>query len=269
MKNLAAAALVTALLSLHPSPTPAHHLRPPSDDVTVQVLPDRGSAFLTIPHADRRKGGTRVTKQYLEARKGETYGIVITNSTPERVGVVVAVDGRNIITGERSDLRRDEQMYIIDARSTVRLDGWRTSRTEVHRFFFTDPEEAYSVTTFGDDSAIGVIAVAVFREKPRPRPLLRQQGKAPAAAPEATGPGRAASEAKVEDRAGTGFGDALHAPVVLVEFEPEQRAFRKTLVRYEWREALCRKGVLRCGQGPGNRLWDDEGYAPYPPGHRG
>jgi hypothetical protein len=37
--------------------------------------------------------------------KGENYSIVIRNNTPERIGVVIAVDGRNIITGEKSFLK--------------------------------------------------------------------------------------------------------------------------------------------------------------------
>jgi hypothetical protein len=39
-------------------------------------------------------------------------------------------------------------------------------------------------------------------------------------------------------------------------------------LKYEWRETLCRKGILSCGEKTGNRLWDNDGYAPYPPGYR-
>jgi hypothetical protein len=41
----------------------------------------------------------------------------------------------------------------------------------------------------------------------------------------------------------------------------------KTLVKYEWREVLCKKGLLACGNDRGNRLWDDSSYAPFPPGY--
>jgi len=40
------------------------------------------------------------------------------------------------------------------------------------------------------------------------------------------------------------------------------------LIKYEWRETLCRMGVISCGQTYGripNRLWDGCGYAPPPP----
>ena len=50
---------------------------------------------------------------YVEAVKGDRYLIEVTNQTGRRIGVVIAVDGRNIISGKKSDLKRNEQMYII------------------------------------------------------------------------------------------------------------------------------------------------------------
>jgi hypothetical protein len=79
---------------------------------------------------------------------------------------------------------------------------------------------------------------------------------------------KGAARGLAEESAGTGFGDAEYSPVIKVEFEPELAPVQKTLVKYEWRETLCRKGILRCGQEQGNRLWDD-GYAPFPPGYGG
>jgi hypothetical protein len=54
---------------------------------------------------------------------------------------------------------------------------------------------------------------------------------------------------------------------VRVAFDPEPAPVQKTLIKYEWREVLCKKGILRCGQETGNRLWDDDAYAPFPPGY--
>jgi hypothetical protein len=71
-----------------------------------------------------------------------------------------------------------------------------------------------------------------------------------------------------EDSAGTGFGDVRYSPVMTVQFDPEDRPLRKTLIKYAWRETLCKNGILTCGQEWGNRLWDSKGYAPYPPGYR-
>jgi len=71
-----------------------------------------------------------------------------------------------------------------------------------------------------------------------------------------------------DESAGTGFGDQRYSPTIKVAFEPEGTPALKTLIKYEWREALCRKGILACGQEPRTRLWDEDQYAPYPPGVR-
>lgn len=267
MKN--ALVVVAALVMVLPDMPAVALGRPqPPGTVSVEVVPDHEGAFPTIPHSDRRQGGTRVIKQYLEARRGETYGVKISNGSAGRIGVVIAVDGRNIISGRRSDLRSSEQMYIVGPYETARYDGWRTSRDQVNRFFFTDTGDSYAVRTFGDSSALGVIAVAVYREREQPRTRLEQQRSREApAAPRAGSAERNTSGAPSEDRPATGFGDAQYAPVVTVQFDPERTAMQRTLVKYEWRDELCRKGIISCGQEPGNRLWDDEGFAPYPPGY--
>jgi hypothetical protein len=191
---------------------------------------------------------------------------------PERLGLVIAVDGRNIITGKKSYLRNNESMYIVDPHGHASYDGWRTDKNTVHRFYFTEMDDSYAMKTFGDSSAMGVIAVAVFKEKQPPRMLYEKGGN-----DQRSGPRPAAEPEKSTDRrkrklhegdiAGTGFGDGKYAPVITVAFEPEKSPFLKHLVKYEWREALCRKGILRCEPQYGNRLWDDHGYAPYPPGY--
>ena len=113
-------------------------------EVSVEVVSDRGMTLLTVPHKDLWTGGTRVIKQYLEAKKGERYAIVIRNRTAERVGVVVAVDGRNIISGKRSEMKNTEDMYIVGSHETGQYDGWRTDQNTVHRFFFTEPGDCFS-----------------------------------------------------------------------------------------------------------------------------
>ena len=201
---------------------------------------------------------------------GQNYSIVLRNSSAERIGVVIAVDGRNIISGKRSDLRSDETMYIVDAYNQGRFDGWRTTDSEVHRFYFTDPGDSYGIKTFNDATAMGVIAVAVFREKrqtPVPGQTFKKESPS-TAAPSAENSNRGSGKVLADDSAGTGFGDSRYSPVVRVAFEPERSPVLKTLVKYEWTGTLCRKGILRCGQEHRNRLWDEDGYAPYPPGFR-
>jgi hypothetical protein len=268
MKRIGLALLAVIIAALGGA-AHAHAGPVPYGQVGIQVVSDRGAFFRTFPHADFCAHGTRVSKKYLAAVKGENYGIVITNRTPERVGVVIAVDGRNIITGRRSNLKNTEAMYIVNAYATARYDGWRTGGNEVHRFYFTDAPDSYSVRTFGDSSAMGVIAMAVYREKPAPRPFREKtyEGQAAPAAPSAKASPGSADRARAEESAGTGFGNARYSPVIRVQFDPEPRPVQKTLVKYEWREVLCRKGILPCVREHANRLWDEDGYAPFPPGY--
>jgi hypothetical protein len=263
MKNMLIAALAVILAAATPALSMGR--QPSPEAVIIEVVSDSGNIFQSIPYDDFWKGDTHVFKKYLEARNGEKYGIIIRNRTTERVGIVIAVDGRNIISGKQSNLGKNEMMYIVNAGETTRLDGWRTSQDQVHRFYFTDASDSYTVKTFGDSSALGVIAAAVYKGKPQPQPRLKQKREAPAVGAPGEKESKSADRALASENAGTGFGEAQYSPVITVQFEPERTPAQKTLVKYEWRDVLCRKGILQCGRQLGNRLWDENRYAPYPP----
>ncbi len=266
MRNRVIGIIMAVLVSA--APVFGHGRTPLAGNVSVEIISDNGSVFRNFPVSNHRKSGTRLIKKYLEAKKGENYVIRIRNNSPERLGVVIAVDGRNIITGSRSDLKRNEMMYIVNAYEHARYDGWRTSDNEVHRFYFTEPADSYSLRTFADSSAMGVIAVAVYRQKSRPK--LRfdmSRNEAAPAAPSKDSTARGKGKSRASESAGTGFGNSRYSPVVQVEFEPERFPIQKTLVKYEWRETLCKKGILNCVKERKNRLWNNDGYAPYPPGY--
>jgi len=238
-------------------------------EISIEVIPENGGTLLSIPHKDFWKGGTHIIKKYLEARRGLNYGIAIRNMTPERIGVVIAVDGRNIISGKKSNLQNDEDMYIVNGYGYGQYDGWRTASDRVHKFYFTDIADSYAMRAFSDSTAMGVIAVAIYREKERPKPLCEQKrlDKAPAG-PSAEGSSRSKAGSVRDESAGTGFGDGKYSPTVKVAFEPEHTPVQKTLMKYEWYEVLCRKGILSCRQEPRSRLWDEDQYAPFPPGYQ-
>lgn len=243
----------------------AHHR---GGNVDVRIVPDQGGQFTTIPFKNYFSGQTHIIKKYLEARKGENYSIFVRNTLGERIGIVVAVDGRNIISGKKSYLKNNEMMYIVEPYGSVKLEGWRTNDDTVNKFYFTDVQDSYSVRTFGDTSAMGVITVAVFREKERPAIFLDKTLREKSPAPSAGAPGKSESRRYGNESAGTGFGDGRYSPVVRVEFEPERIPHEKMLVKYEWRDVLCKKGLLHCQPEEKNRLWDEYGYAPFPPGYR-
>jgi hypothetical protein len=202
---------------------------------------------------------------YAEAVKGDHYSIVVRNLLNRRVGLVIAVDGRNIISGKKSWLRNDERMYILEPYGQGEFRGWRTSLDSVNRFYFTDAADSYAAA-FRDESAMGVIAVAVYPEMPR-----RQESSDLSQLPGKSAQRDTPSPRAEEEQAGTGFGRWEHSPVRVVAFEPEATAAEKVYLKYEWRSALCRQGILPpgpCGPAapPRNRLWDDDGFAPPPPG---
>jgi len=145
--------------------------------VDVEVVSDRKGLLPLYRAGSAGRGDTY--RAYVEAEKGELYGIRIRNNTGRRIGVVVAVDGRNIVSGEKSTLRKTERMYILGPYESADYDGWRTARDTVNRFYFTDPGDSYA-GAFGDHSAMGVVAVAVYREKdPPPLPRFSQREREP------------------------------------------------------------------------------------------
>ncbi|NIR32780.1 MAG: hypothetical protein GWN84_26475 [Gammaproteobacteria bacterium] len=224
--------------------------------VDVEIVADGRGPLSQYPVQRGRDGN--VYRAYLEARNGQNYAVRVRNRTGHRIGLVIAVDGRNIISGAKSHLVRSERMYVLGPYQQATYKGWRTSLAQVHRFYFTEAGDSYAMA-WGDDSAMGVIALAVYREKPRAREeVAKPSGD------------RAARKSAAPAAPGTGFGNAAQSQAVRVQFEPEHTPMARYFLKYEWRQALCDRGIIACGQRP-NRFWPDEsaseGFAPYPPGY--
>jgi hypothetical protein len=245
--------------------------------ITLEIVAEDGHVLRQFDVTSANERDTR--RAYLEATKGQRYGIRVRNHTGGRVGLVLAVDGRNIISGKKSKLRRSEPMYILNPYQIASYDGWRTSDTQVHRFFFTESGESYA-GAFGDHSAMGVIAVAAYAEKTPPphrqnflNEQRRERADSAAPAPEAAGKSsRAAPANEADPQPGTGFGEGQTSHVVRVHFKPQRRPFAKRFLKYEWRETLVRLGFIHAPE-PHNRFWPREsrasvqGFSPYPPGY--
>ncbi|MCI5120452.1 MAG: hypothetical protein D3908_04505 [Candidatus Electrothrix sp. AUS4] len=235
-------------------------------NVSVEVVADQGYIFPTYP-VSSSSGSYRA---YVQAERNAQYGLRIRNHTSRRIGLVVTVDGRNIISGEKSYLRNTERMYILEPYGSAVYRGWRTGRNEIHRFYFTEPADSYA-GAWGDQSAMGVIAVAVFGEKQRPRPHFESEGRrySRRAAPAAPSSRTYRSES-ADFAAGTGYGEGEHSSSIRVEFRPEAYSLERHFYKYEWRETLCRKQIISCTptyprHRPRNRFWPNDGYAPPPP----
>jgi len=234
-----------------------------AEQVSVDLVADNGRLFPTYP---TRSNGNSY-RAYVEAKKNTQYGIRISNHSNQRVGVIVAVDGRNIISGKKSYLDSSEQMYLLNPYEERTYRGWRSSRNEINRFYFTSEGDSYA-GAWDDYSAMGVIAIAVFPEKMhRPRYDKNRQYSAP-------GPSARQKSYSMESQdaaPGTGFGqEEFSASERVYDFRPKSRPVEKHFLKYEWRETLCRKHIIACDRSPSsrdrNRFWDDdEQYAPSPP----
>ncbi len=235
------------------------------DDVDIEIVSDYGREF--AKYEIENDGHTH--RAYLEARKGKNYSIRVSNNSDRRIGLVIAVDGRNIISGKKSHLKSRERMYVLDPYQQAEYEGWRTSKKKVNRFYFTQVDDSYA-DAWGDRTAMGVIAVAVFKEK---KPKIAYDNYPRRQEKRLSRRGQGADTR--ESAPGTGFGESEYSPVRTVHFKPRSKASEKHFLKYEWRKTLCRKGVIDCQHSRGrsrNRFWHDswdDGFAPFPPGRRG
>ena len=69
--------------------------------VSIEIVDAKGQVFREFP-MNARDGALR---SYLQAEKGARYQVRVRNTTGERLGLVIAVDGRNIINGSQVGAR--------------------------------------------------------------------------------------------------------------------------------------------------------------------
>lgn len=193
---------------------------------------------------------------YVPGKPGEAYAVRLVNRTPGRLLAVLSVDGVNAVTGETASPAQSG--YVLAPYSSTEITGWRKSLKEVAQFYFTSLSDSYAARTERPGN-VGVIGVAVFRERPRhpPRPDLEAPrfSASPAAPP--LGAGRAAVEAPAEsaaadaprkeshERLGTGHGAREYAPIEYTDFvragsTPDQMVS----IRYDSYDNLVLKGII-------------------------
>ena len=244
--------------------------------VEVSIVSDNGRLLPFYPV----KNDPKLKKVYAEAVKGDHYRIVVRNKLNRRIGVVIAVDGRNIISGQKSWLKNHERMYILEPYATCEYAGWRSAQDTINRFYFTDVPDSYAAA-FGDESAMGVIAVVAYPEKRRfwlhrdgifPAPWKKDRSESEGKFESRNKAAAPSAQSEAMDSAGTGYGREEYSPSYQVSFNPERRAAESILIKYEWRQTLCKKNIIDCrgysDRYSSNRIWDNDGYAPPPPYRR-
>ena len=111
---------------------------------------------------------TQASRQFVPGRPGARYALRLRNLTPARILVVLSIDGINVISGETADWR--QVGYVLEPGRTYDINGWRKTGTEVAAFEFAPIERSYAALT-GRPGDVGVIGMAVFRERVLPPPM--------------------------------------------------------------------------------------------------
>jgi hypothetical protein len=224
-------------------------------------------------------------RHYFQAFKGRNYSLVLRNNTSHRVGVLIAVDGLNVVNGDRSALRSNEPMYVLDAYETATIRGWRTSLDDVRRFVFVDEERSYAERTGQANGDMGWIRVLSFNEQRplawrdwdwnRAQPYEREDkardgagesrnGNEPRAqaAPAPTKDGVEGSKQRAmgelngtpDSNPGTGWGEQRRDPVQQTQFLAERTATDRITLRYEYASGLRALGITP--RRDLNRTWE-------------
>jgi hypothetical protein len=230
-----------------------------------------GLADVTV--VDRDTGAT-LTPHYfhgeywVEGTPGARYAIEIRNRGTGRVLAVTSVDGVNVVTGETAGW--GQSGYVLLPRQRYQITGWRKSDAQVAAFTFTPLPESYAART-GRPANIGVIGVALFRERPPPAVSIEESeqrrqvpsadtGAAPpvravpgaeaapraeAAGPSSPAPLSAESFLKSEPDLGTGHGEREDSYVDHTEFTRMQdRPDEVIRIRYDSLDRLVAMGIV-------------------------
>jgi hypothetical protein len=126
--------------------------------VDVQVLVGGDATPLYFPSG-------RHDRRYFQAFRGRNYSLAVTNNSGRRIGVLIAVDGLNVVNGERSRLASGEAMYVLDPWERTVIRGWRSSLNAVRKFVFVDEERSYAERTGQANGDMGWIRVLAFNER--------------------------------------------------------------------------------------------------------
>lgn len=221
-----------------------------------------------------RHGG----KLYVAGTPGERYAVELKGRRGERLLAVLAVDGINVLTGQTAATLQSG--YVIEGGQAYAVSGWRKSMDDVAQFVFTALPDSYAART-GRPADVGVIGVAVYRERPSPAiaplassPTLAEPWRgdsrlrdsdqaAPAAAPgkaenalDAASSGALAerradqAQSRAEPAAksmklGTGHGPREHSPTRYTEFERNSDTPDEVItLYYDSRANLVARGII-------------------------
>jgi hypothetical protein len=189
-------------------------------------------------------------RRYVVGKPGNEYAIRVRNAGGGRILAVMSVDGVNVISGDTASPAQSG--YVLSPGETADIAGWRKSMSRTAAFYFTALPDSYAARTGRPDN-VGVIGVAVFRERTRPIALEGMPRKdaraeaqsAPApSAPKAAGAAVDSLAQMPEERLGTGHGRSESSYASYTQFERASETPAETItIYYDSHENLLAQGV--------------------------
>ena len=191
---------------------------------------------------------------WVPGKPGSRYAITLTNRSGGRALTVLSVDGVNAVSGESA--AHDQVGYVIANGQYAQITGWRKDMSRVAAFEFTALADSYAARTGRPDN-VGVIGVAVFRERPRPSspavpPLAKAESQESARDAASAGAvasneaeSRQRSDSAREPRLGTGHGRNERSQTSYTDFERAQPTPNELIaIHYDSRDNLIAIGVI-------------------------
>ena len=133
-----------------------------------------------------RSTGERLTpyrhggRLYVAGTPGERYAVELKSKYADRVLTVLSVDGINVLTGQTAATLQSG--YVLEGGQSYGISGWRKSMDDVAQFVFTALPNSYAART-GRPGNVGVIGVAVYRERSAPPQPIATAPYSPPAEP--------------------------------------------------------------------------------------
>jgi hypothetical protein len=205
-------------------------------------------------------------RRYIEALESAEYELRIHNPTGNRVAVALAVDGMNTIDARHSSAW-EARKWVIEPYGTIHVRGWQMSADNARRFYFTTERDSYGAK-IGQTQNLGLISAVFFRER-RPITIMpvtpggreerptykRKDGSGIENSPAESGTSANRDAAKPrstypppdDESAATGIGRNVQNGVTWIKMDLDQRPVAEVTIRYEYREALVRLGILPRG----------------------
>lgn len=212
--------------------------------VDVQVVDRMDGRHLPIVYKDGQA--------WIVGTPGHEYLLRIHNRAGGgRVLAVTSVDGVNVVSGETASPAQSG--YVLTGLDSMEITGWRKSLASTAAFYFTDLGDAYASRTGRPDN-VGVIGVAVFRERPSraidelsrlDTPMQKSRGATANSAAAAAAREESAMPATPAPSLGTGHGRNEASAAERVRFERASTSPNEVItIRYDRRENLVAMGIL-------------------------